>query len=59
MNFIRRLKNLWELSAYRIGQLPNSDSRYRALTKDIATIEKKLATVIKEPTNYFEDADTS
>jgi len=55
MTLWRRLKNLWDLSGYRIGQLPNIDPRYKALTKDVATIEKKLAQIIKEPTNYFEN----
>jgi hypothetical protein len=42
MNLIRRVKNLWRLSEYRTN---DTDS---TLKKDFPTIQKKLATIVKD-----------
>lgn len=55
MSLIRRLKNLWELSAYRVNQSPELlDGRFKTLAKDIPTVAKKPATIIKPVPNFFE-----
>ena len=48
---IRRIKNLWRLSAYKIDILSESV----ALKKDIPTVQKKLAKIIEEKEDYFKD----
>lgn len=60
MKLIQRLRNLWELSAYR----PQSSSQIagvKVLQKDIPTIQKKMATIIpEEKADLFEEPhDTS
>ena len=52
--FIRRIKNLWRLSAYKIDILSESV----ALKKDIPTVKKKLAKIIEEKEDYFKDDST-
>lgn len=48
MNLLKRLKNIWELSAYRPdkGVIAGTNT----LTKDIPTIKKKLAKIIPDDT---------
>jgi hypothetical protein len=47
MNLLKRIKNLWKLSEYRIEDNPEaSDKRFKSLTKDVLTIHKKPATII-------------
>jgi ribosomal protein L15E len=55
MNFFRRLKNIWILSAY---QVDNEQLKYFGsikLKKDFPTIEKKQASIInvEEPEEFF------
>ena len=56
MNIIKRLRNLWELSAYR----PHTDLSHMDavsnLRKDFPTIQKKAATIIFDKPNYFDDS---
>ena len=51
MKLIKRLKNLWKLSAYRIENLNNEI----VIKKDIPTIAKKMATIIKEKVDVLEE----
>jgi len=44
MKFLKRLKNLWKLSAYRVE---NSDNEV-VIKKDIPTIKSKMAQIIIE-----------
>lgn len=62
MTLWRRFKNLWELSAYRVGtKYELEDGRtYKVISnqllKDVPTIEKKLAKIINIPKiDLFED----
>lgn len=51
MSFINRIKNLWELSEYRImssSAIPLDGAKI--LKKDFPTIEKKMAVIIPEVT---------
>lgn len=41
---LQRLKNLWKLSEYS----PKGEANVITLTKNVTTMEKKLATIIKE-----------
>lgn len=54
----KRLKNLWELSSYRMkhrGVLENEIS----LEKDFPTIKHKLATIVEDKPDPFEDVEAS
>lgn len=57
MNLLKRLKNLWKLSAFTPNEKLIEQTHF--LVKDFPTIEKKLATIIKEPINYFEENDNT
>jgi hypothetical protein len=47
MNLLKRIKNLWRISEYRVEDNPEiSDKRFKSLTKDVLTIQKKPATII-------------
>lgn len=52
---LRRLRNLWRLSAYKI-----EDGVARGiLTKEFPTIEKRMATIVPMTvTDYFDGEDT-
>lgn len=55
---LKRLKNLWELSAYRVSDTNGSlNTGEKLLKKSFPTVERRLATIIKEPTNYFDDGE--
>lgn len=43
-SLIKRLKNLWELSTFRIEEISNKPH----LKKDFATVQKKMAVIIPE-----------
>lgn len=44
---LKRLKNLWNLSEYKIDKSPELlDDRFKVLTKNVSTIQKKMATII-------------
>lgn len=59
MNIIRRIKNLWKLSAYKFFEDSAKGYVYKGsggtFVKDFPTIEKKMATIIKPEVNLFED----
>lgn len=49
MRLLNRLKNLWEISAYK----PDSsdffpDGHEKVLVKNVSTIKKKLATIVRD-----------
>ncbi len=51
MNILRRLKNLWALSAYKVD-------KDLILKKDFSTVKKQLATIIPpERPDYFKQED--
>jgi hypothetical protein len=63
----RRLKNLWEMSAYRINDKErqptwNGYPVPKQLVKDVPTVEKKLATIVNfedKPDPFEQDVETS
>ena len=49
MTIFRRLKNLWDLGAYRVGKDGfEALGLNHTLVKDFPTIKKKLASIIEE-----------
>jgi hypothetical protein len=50
---LKRLKNLWKLSEYHLGEKAVAE---KILIKDFDTLPKKLATIIedKKPIDIFE-----
>lgn len=59
MTILRRIKNLWEISAYRINRndLYNNILGKTTLTKDFPTIEKRPAIIIKESEDFFKEEE--
>lgn len=50
MNLLKRIRNLWKLSEYRINE------RSDMFIKDFPTVKKRLATIIPEDKkNIFEE----
>ncbi len=54
MDIIQRLKNLWKLSEYRLYQT----EKEQVLVKDIPTVEKKLAQIIVDKPDLFQNDST-
>lgn len=56
MNILKRIKNLWELSAY-IPEMDDHD-KYYAIRKGIPTIQHRPATIIQpEQEDPFKEDD--
>ena len=60
----KRIKNLWTLSEYHVSNFhvmkDNKLAEIKTLTKDFPTIQKKLAIIIPEDKDVFEqDVETS
>ncbi len=59
MNLLKRLRNLWYLSAYRPlakNEMIGKDT-VNYLQKDTSLISRKMAKIVKESINYFEPED--
>lgn len=55
----KRLKNLWRLSEYTIGDSPLVPNA-KILKKNVVTIERKLATIIpEEKEDLFPNGETT
>lgn len=55
----RRIKNLWEISAYKLRDVPANVYRDPMLIKDFPTVKKKLATIIQDdPIDLFNEKNT-
>lgn len=54
-SLLKRIRNLWEMSAYKVSPNSNGLVNEKVLVKEIPTIEKKLAIIIQEKADIFKE----